>query len=84
MRHFARERSETTERNKAAGQKTIGNEAYRRGPESVNRSLDHGIGVRIPASQPDFALQQQLTVIEFPSKIPASRRLKCHTDFDLR
>ena len=42
------------ERTEAAAQKTKGNEAYRRGPESVNRSLDHVIGVRIPASQPFF------------------------------
>lgn len=39
-------------RNAGASRKTNGNCADRRAPKSVNRSLDHVIEVRIPASQP--------------------------------
>ncbi len=41
-----------TERTRGAARKTGRNDADRSAPEPVNRSLDHVIGVRIPASQP--------------------------------
>ncbi len=40
------------ERTAAAARRTAENDADRSTPKHVNRSLDHGIGVRIPASQP--------------------------------
>jgi hypothetical protein len=53
MRQIARERSDTDRSGlKRVRSKPEENRADRSGTGPVNRSLDHVIGVRIPASQP--------------------------------
>jgi len=53
MRHIARERSQTDRsKPKRVSREPEHNSADRSGRKPVHRSLDHVIGVRIPASQP--------------------------------